>query len=214
MKILITAGPTREPIDAVRFISNHSSGRLGLALASASVAAGHATTLLIGQAVSAGDVHALSESGVIQERFDTVSQLQERLESHWPDHDVLIMAAAVADFRPSQIFAGKLHRGDQAITIELESTPDLVAMMAGKKRSDQVVVAFALEEPIGLEQRACEKLKRKGVDAIVANPLATMEGEWIAPLWLTTAGDLEKPGRMTKVDFANWLVQKIEQIRT
>ena len=149
MKILVTAGPTREPIDAVRFISNRSSGKMGIALASAALEAGHEATLLLGPGPE--DHTAPSACRLI--RFGSAAELQQLLESHWPEHQVLVMAAAVADYRPSEPFDGKISRDpDRALTLHLEPVPDLVARMAAARRPDQRVVAFALEEPEALEE--------------------------------------------------------------
>lgn len=213
MKILITAGPTREPIDAVRYISNRSSGRLGLALAAASAARGYATTLLLGPVTVKCDLRRCRETGVCIDRFDSGDDLQVLLASHWPNHDVLIMAAAVADFRPQAVLEKKLRRGD-GVTLKLVPTTDLVAAMAACKRPDQYVVAFALEDVNPLEQRGAEKLQRKGVDAVVANPLSTIDSDTITPEWITADGGSEAPGVMGKDDFARWLIDKLGNIRT
>jgi phosphopantothenoylcysteine decarboxylase/phosphopantothenate--cysteine ligase len=205
MRILITAGPTREPIDSVRFIGNRSSGRMGLALAQAAVEAGHEVTLLLGPGPETSEAPA----GCRTYRFESSAELKQLLGAHWPDHDWLLMAAAVADYRPAVVAEGKLPR-EGSLTLHLEATPDLVALMASMKRPGQRVVAFALEEPGQLEARAAAKLRRKGVDAIVANPLETMDSPAITPLWLTAAGGREAPGRMTKGDFARWLLRRVE----
>ena len=120
------------------------------------------------------------------------------------------MAAAVADYRPSRVEEGKLPRQtDQPLTVRMESTPDLVAQMAKTKRADQRVIAFALEEPAALEQRALDKMRRKGVDAIVANALKTMDSDMIEPLWLTEAGQRDALDEMSKPDFAKWLIARL-----
>ena len=204
MRLLITAGPTREPIDAVRFISNRSSGKVGLALAHAALDAKHAVTLLLGP----GPRDADAPPGCTLHRFETTLELESLLRFHWPKHDALIMAAAVADYRPVQSNAGKLPRGER-MTIEFEPTPDLVASLAATKKPSQRIIAFALEEPAQLEARAADKLRRKKVDAIVANPLDTMDADAITPLWLTADGKRESPGAMSKAAFARWLVAKL-----
>ena len=204
MKILITAGPTREPIDDVRFISNRSSGQMGLALADAADAAGHDVTLLLGPVLAPAD---LGERVTVR-RFVTTDDLDRLLKTCFPDCDLLIMAAAVADYRVAKTTAGKTER-KKALKIELEGTPDLVAGVAREKRDDQKIVAFALEEPHQLEARAVAKMKRKGVDAIVANPLVTMEDGGIAGVYLTAAGNRDEPGSMSKPDFARWLMDRV-----
>jgi phosphopantothenoylcysteine decarboxylase/phosphopantothenate--cysteine ligase len=205
-RLLITAGPTREPIDAVRFISNRSSGKLGIALARAADEAGHDVTLLLGPGPATPSLGSL---GVVY-RFESSAELKQLLEAHWRDHDVLVMAAAVSDYRPLTVHEGKLPRAASGtLTIELQPTPDLSALMAASKRPGQRVIAFALEEPDKLESRALEKMKRKGVDAIVANPLETMDAETISPVWLTRDGQRDAGGRMSKEEFAKWLLNKV-----
>ena len=206
MRILLTAGPTREPIDAVRFVSNRSSGRLGIALAHAGVDAGHEVTVLLGPVLAPV---SLSERCAV-ERFETCADLQRLLLEHFGQCQLLIMAAAVADYRP-QIQPGKLGR-DQAVMLRLEPTPDLVAQVAAGKSPRQRVIAFALEPPEQLEHRALAKMRGKGVDAIVGNPLGTMEADEIEPLWLTAGGQRLEPGPMPKDIFARWLVRKAEQL--
>lgn len=209
MRILITAGPTREPIDDVRFISNRSSGRMGIALADAAADAGHEVTLLLGPVL----VHAAAHERCEVVRFQTAADLQRLLEQHFPSCEVLIMAAAVADYRPAQRVEGKLPREEGGgLSLRLEPIPDLVAAVAQSKRPGQRVIAFALEEPDRLEARADEKMRRKGVDAIVANPLETMEDPRIAPVLLTASGGRIDPGPMSKPDFARWLVAQLPRV--
>jgi len=211
LRILITAGPTREPIDAVRFISNRSSGAMGLALTAAAVEAGHDVTLLLGPGPRDNELPA----GARVYRFQSSAELQQLLEAHFGDCDVLIMAAAVADYRPVIVQEGKLPRNSEGnLVLELQPTPDLVALMAQRRKPSQRIIAFALEEPDHLEQRAAEKLARKGVDAIVANPLATMESGTINAVWLTAdPSQRDAPGRMDKQAFAHWLLGKIAEIQ-
>lgn len=209
MKLLITAGPTREPIDAVRYISNRSSGRMGVALAAAAATCDAITqvTLLAGPGVA---VSELAAQRVDVLRFETTAELHALLHEHWPAHDALIMAAAVADYRPIAVHDGKLPRqADGNMHLSLEPTPDLVADMVAMKRADQRVIAFALEEPQQLEARAKAKLKRKGVDAIIANPLRTMDADAIEAIWLSATGDIDAPGEMPKPRFATWLIDRL-----
>jgi len=204
VNLLLTAGPTYEPIDAVRFIGNRSSGKLGLALAGAAIEADHAVTLLLGPV---GE--ATVPEGATVHRFETTEQLQALLSEHFPRCDALIMAAAVADFRPIAQEAGKLPRGEGQ-TLELESTPDLVAELAESKRSDQRLIAFALETPDELEERAADKLERKGVDAIVANALQTMGSDRVVMHWHAIPGERHTTDPMLKPDAARWLIKRIE----
>lgn len=209
MKLLITAGPTREPIDAVRFISNRSSGKMGVAIAAAAAKQGHRVTLLYGPGVDITAVKDICQC----HPFGSSTELKQVLDAHWASHDCLVMAAAVADYRPIEVSEGKLPREkDKSLTLELRPTPDLVAMAVQSRKPGQKIVAFALEEIEHLETRAAAKMKRKGVDAIVANPLGTMESAGITGVWLTAVGGREAPGRMPKEDFATWLMERIEAL--
>ena len=204
-RLLITAGPTHEPIDAVRYLANRSSGKLGVALAAAGRAAGWDVTLLLGPSCvpPPADAHV--------ERFESTADLAGLLDEHFGGCDVLVMAAAVADYRPVRSTAGKLPRTAEKRTIELEPTPDLVAACAERKRPDQHVIGFALETPERLNARAAEKLSRKRLDAIVANPLATMGGGEIEATIMTASGETHSPGSMTKQEFARWLIGWIDR---
>jgi phosphopantothenoylcysteine decarboxylase/phosphopantothenate--cysteine ligase len=173
-------------------------------LAEAAVEAGHRVTLLLGPVLAPA---SLGERVEVH-RFNTTSELEALLSDHFPGADTLVMAAAVADYRVASALAGKAERKKQ-MQIQLEGTPDLVAGVAQRKRDDQRIVAFALEEPHQLEDRARAKMKRKGVDAIVANPLVTMEDERIAAVLLWADGGRDEPGPMPKPAFARWLIEKL-----
>ena len=207
MRILITAGPTREPIDEVRFISNRSSGQMGFALAQAAYAAGHEVTLLLGPVLLPPSV--AEQVNVV--RFNTTAELEALLAEHFPQCDVLIKAAAVADYRPSEFIKGKTPRGE-GLSIQLEPTPDLVAGCAKTKREDQTIIAFALEDPTVLETRAVEKMQRKKVDAILANPLQTMDASDIEPILFHADGRRDSPGQMSKTELAGWLIDQIPTV--
>jgi len=210
-RLLVTAGPTHEPIDEVRFIGNRSSGRLGTALVDEAAAQGWDVTLLLGP-------HAAepNDTSVRVVRFQTTADLEALMAEHAPACDVLIMAAAVADYtpilgqKPGQTPSGKIKRGKGDIILKLRSTPDLIAGEAKRKRDDQIFIAFALEPRDRLLESARAKLERKGVDAIVANPLETMDADSIEAALLTpegAAGDTQGP--ISKTDFAGWLLGRV-----
>jgi len=209
--MLITAGPTHEPVDAVRYIANRSSGRLGIALAEAAAARRDRVTLLLGPTSSSPPQH----SQVTTHRFQTTAELQDLLRDLWSRHSVLIMAAAVADFRPAHRPGNteKRPRGDGPWMLELEPTPDLLAEAAGNARTDQLTVGFALGPADGLLDRAREKLAAKHLDAIVANPLETMGADRIqATLLLRDGRELSAP-ESSKAEFAVWLLEQIAEIK-
>jgi len=207
-RVLITAGPTHEPIDAVRYLANRSSGRMGIAIAEAALGAGLDVTLLL------GPVSASPPPGVNTLRFESAGDLEKLLQQHFPTCDILIMAAAVADYRPAASAAGKLPRTGDRMTLELEPTPDLVAACARARRPEQRIIAFALEEPAVLARRASEKMHRKGVDAIVANPLDTMGASNVSAIIFTSDGQAYMPPSdphrpSSKSEFARWLIEFI-----
>lgn len=208
VRILITAGPTHEPIDAVRFIGNRSSGRMGLALAEAAADRGWRVTLLLGPV---GPVPRLP--GVDVHRFRTCEDLRSLLGEHAPEADVVVMAAAVADYRPKPnpaMSGGKFRRTNAPLTLELEPTPDLLAEATRRRRPGQLFVGFALEPRAELLESAKSKLARKKVDLVVANPLETMDSDRVEAMVLAADGErADTPGVMPKRDFAPWVLSLI-----
>lgn len=202
MRILITAGPTREPIDPVRFLGNRSSGKLGMALVNAALAAGHQATLILGPV----DLTPPPEARTVH--VETTAQMHAAVMREFPSHDLLIMAAAVADYRPIAVADRKLGRGG-AMTLELEATEDIVASAAGSKRPDQKVIGFSLEAESDVA-RAREKLARKKLDMIVFNPLRTMNSATISASLLYPNGDREDLPEQDKDAFARTLVARLD----
>lgn len=211
--ILVTAGPTWEPIDSVRFIGNRSSGRMGVSIALAAREAGHDVILALGPVTITPP-----ESGprLRIERFRSTADLQALLERLWPaEANTLIMAAAVADYRPTKGGGeGKIRREEGGLTLHLEPTPDLVAGCVARRRPGQVIVGFALEPAGGLIDVATAKLRRKGLDAIVANPLETMDAEDVTGTLIRADGQCDSPDNpLDKMAFARWLVATLEASR-
>lgn len=210
-RILITAGPTFEPIDAVRFIGNRSSGSLGCALADAAARRGWNCLLLLGPTPLAP-----SSPRVRVERFRTCADLASLLAQRQGACDVLVMAAAVADYRPKtspEQLAGKLRRTDQRLVIELEPTEDLLAGCSRRRTPGQLLVGFALEPRDRLLASARDKLERKGIDLIVANPLETMESPLIEAVVIARQGpESRTDGPIPKPAFAEWILDIIEGV--
>ncbi|TVQ52232.1 MAG: phosphopantothenoylcysteine decarboxylase [Phycisphaerales bacterium] len=205
-RVLITAGPTHEPIDSVRYLANRSSGKMGIALAEASSARGWTTTLLLGPSA----LRPADSSHLTVHRFRTTADLQQRLQQSWPQHDWLIMAAAVADYRPKPASEAKLRRTSTKMTLELEPTPDLLAELAAGSRPDQRRIGFALEPADELVERARDKLARKSLDAIVANPLKTMDANEIEAILLFADGaEISSNGSLSKSAGAKWILDTI-----
>ncbi|NLF32299.1 MAG: hypothetical protein GX591_15595 [Planctomycetes bacterium] len=166
-RVLVTAGPTREPIDSVRFITNASSGRMGYAVAAAAAGRGHDVTLL------AGPVALPPPPGVDVVPFVTVADLAAALDAHFDRCDVLVMAAAVGDFTVARPAATKLRRGAGPLTLELIPTTDLLAGLAARRRPGQVLIGFAVAD-VDPDAVAREKLAAKRLDYIVVNTPAAM----------------------------------------
>lgn len=207
-RLLITAGPTHEPIDAVRYIGNRSTGRLGIALAEAAAKRNWRVTLLLGPTPL-----TTADTAIRLHRFQTTGDLEALLHQHLPECDILVMAAAVADYRPRRVPGAdgqKLRRTGEKMVLELDPTPDLVAGCAQRRSPGQTIVAFALEPEAELMASARAKLARKNVDAIVANPLETMESDQIrATLVCRDGQELKTDGQILKTQFAGWLLDAI-----
>ncbi|MEE2908569.1 MAG: phosphopantothenoylcysteine decarboxylase [Planctomycetota bacterium] len=202
-RILITAGPTHEPIDAVRFIGNRSSGRMGIAIAEAAHAKGCATTLLL------GPVSQQPPNKLTTLHFQTGTELQSLLTEQWPTHDILFMAAAVCDFKPESPGTGKWSRSEGPTTLKLTPTPDILAATAASSAPHQTLIGFALEHVSNLQARGEMKLREKGVHAIVANPLETMDSEQVEAMLLMREQSPVRPeGALSKSDFAAWLIEQ------
>lgn len=164
MKLLVTAGPTREFIDPVRFISNRSSGKMGCAVARAGVARGHDVTLIL------GPIHLSPPRGVRVFHVTTAAEMLDCVKKHLRASDALVMAAAVADWRPKRRAIRKLKKHDVLRTLELERTADILVSVRGEK-GKRVFVGFAAETDHVL-QEARRKLAEKGLDLIVANDVS------------------------------------------
>lgn len=165
MNVLVTAGPTREAIDPVRFVSNRSSGRMGYALAAAARRAGHAVRLV------SGPVALDPPPGVRLVRVVSAADMLAAVEQHLPWCDLLVMAAAVADWRPTQPAAHKLKKADGPPVIKWEPAPDILAAIAPRKKASQVFCGFAAETR-SLAREAKRKLREKNLDAIAANDVS------------------------------------------
>lgn len=171
LRVLVTAGGTREPIDQVRFIGNRSSGRMGIALAAAAAKRGAEVTLI------AANVALPAPPGVRRIDVETVAELARAAEGEFPQAHVLLMAAAPADFRAAQPAEGKLQRSG-ALELSLEPTEDILASLAARRSEGQTVVGFAAEaakDRGDAVERARDKLRRKGADLIVFNDVSNPE---------------------------------------
>jgi len=166
LRVLVTAGGTREPIDAVRFLGNRSSGRMGFALAAQAARRGAQVTAV------AANVSLPREPAVTYVDVETAAELGAACAERIEEADVLLMAAAVADFRPAAAHAGKLKKdgaADALRTLALEPTQDVLATLAARRRPGQILVGFAAEHGAGAVDYGRGKLERKGLDVVVVN---------------------------------------------
>lgn len=166
-RVLVTAGPTREPLDPVRFITNRSSGRMGYAIAEAALARGAAVTLVT------GPVSIAPPAGVEVVRVETASEMARETLSRAEAASIIVKAAAVADYRPATVADRKIKKGGETMTVDLERTEDILAAL-GRSKGDRVLVGFAAETN-DLVENARKKLSTKNADLIVANDV-TREG--------------------------------------
>jgi phosphopantothenoylcysteine decarboxylase/phosphopantothenate--cysteine ligase len=208
--VLVTAGPTREAVDPVRFISNRSSGKMGVAIAEAAWRRGAAVTLV------AGPLEVAIPTGVRIERVETTAEMSEAIGKLLPEKDILIMAAAPADFRPTAASKDKLKRAAGVKSLELESTADILASTRNRRKKNSTVVGFALETR-ELIANAERKLSDKGLDLIVANdalePGAGFGGDTNKVTFVYPNGSRESLALMSKSDVANEILDRIERIR-
>ncbi len=170
LRVLVTAGGTREPIDSVRFIGNSSSGRMGLALAQAARERGAEVTVI------AANIAIARPHGIEWREVRTAAELQEACERELPACDILLMAAAVADFRPVAPANGKLKKaGRERLRLELEPTADVLRGLSAQRRPGQTLVGFAAEHGEGALEYARGKLREKGLDAVVLNDISRVD---------------------------------------
>ncbi len=206
-KVVITSGPTVEPIDAVRFVSNHSSGKMGAALAAAALAAGAQVTVVSGPVPTAYPQEA---------RVVVVGTAEEMLRAavgEADDADAIICAAAVADYRPAEVHEGKLKKGadDAALeAVRMVRNPDILRTLAEQRRRGQVIVGFAAETS-DLADAAQRKLASKGADMIVANEVGGGRGFGAdeSRALIATSGGIEEMPLMPKAELAERIVDRI-----
>jgi phosphopantothenoylcysteine decarboxylase/phosphopantothenate--cysteine ligase len=191
---------------------------VGIALAEAAAGRGWTVTLLLGPTALTPADGSSGGSQVRVRRFRTTADLEALLKEEWPGADVLVMAAAVADFRPRPLDRadarqGKIKRSEGGLTLELEPTPDLTAGCNSVRRPGQRIVGFALEPRERMLESARSKIVRKGLDLVVANPLETMDDPAIEAVLLSPAGEVGRtPGRIPKDRFAAWLLERLESV--
>ncbi len=210
-RVLVSAGGTREPIDSVRYVGNRSSGRMGVALAAAAAARGADVTLV------AANVALPAPEAVHRVDVQTAAELQAALQDAFDRCDVLLMAAAVADFRPAAPVDAKVKKtGRDTMTLELEATPDVLSGLAARRTAGQTLVGFAAEHGDGALDFARDKLARKGLDAIVVNDISqpgigfdTADNE----VTIITAAGAQPVPRADKSQIARAILDAVDALR-
>jgi phosphopantothenoylcysteine decarboxylase / phosphopantothenate---cysteine ligase len=211
LRVLVTAGGTREPIDSVRYVGNRSSGRMGIALAEEAARRGAEVTLI------AANVALPRPSRVEVVEVGTAAALLDAARSAFATSDVLLMAAAVADFRPAEALDDKITKtGRERLALELEPTEDVLATLAAERGPGQLLVGFAAEHGDGAVERGRAKLARKGLDAVVVNDISRSEIGFDTPdnevTIVTAAGERHVP-LATKEAVAAAILDEVDALR-
>ena len=212
LRVLVSAGGTREPIDAVRFVGNRSSGRMGFALADEAAARGAAVTVV------AANVALPRNPRATYIDVETAAELQAACERAFAEADVLLMAAAVADFRPADPAADKLKKeGREDLSLSLEPTADVLRGLAAARRPGQTLVGFAAEaggDPLGEARR---KLRDKGLDAVVLNDVSRADAGFDVAtneVTIVTAGGEEHVPLTSKAEVAGAVLDAVVALRS
>jgi phosphopantothenoylcysteine decarboxylase/phosphopantothenate--cysteine ligase len=208
-RILVTAGGTREPIDAVRVLTNRSSGKQGHVIAEEAARRGASVVLVT-------TTDRAAPEGIEVVRVETAHEMHEVVRSRWPGSDVLVMAAAVADFRPIRSESGKIKKEAGVPEVHLEPTADILAEAGATKRSDQVLVGFAAETT-DLVENARRKMLKKNLDLVVANDVAQpgvgFDHDTNAVTFVRSAHDLESMPLSDKREVARRLLDIVVEVR-
>jgi phosphopantothenoylcysteine decarboxylase / phosphopantothenate---cysteine ligase len=212
LRVLVSAGGTREPIDSVRYVGNRSSGRMGVALAHEAARRGAEVTLV------RANVSLPVPAGVRALDVETAAELEAALQAEFPAADVLVMAAAPADFRPASPAADKIAKaGREGLVLELEPTTDILAALAFGRRPDQTLVGFAAEHGEGAVERGREKLTRKGLDAIVVNDISRADTGFDSEaneVTIVLAAREQAVERAPKSEVAAAILDVVQELRT
>jgi len=211
LRILVTAGGTREPIDSVRYVGNRSSGRMGFALAREAARRGAEVTVI------AANVGLEPPPVARLISVQTAAELAEACRRELPAADVLLMSAAVADFRPAGPVAAKLKKEDGVPKLELEPTEDVLSALADLTRADQTIVGFAAEHGAGAVERGRGKLERKRLDAVVVNDISAAGIGFEADdneVTIVTADAERHVPRARKERIAKAVLDEVERLRT
>lgn len=204
-RVLVTAGPTQEALDPVRFLSNHSSGKMGYAIASQAARRGAEVTLVSGR------TSLDCPYGVTRIDVTSAADMFREVTSHAEEADIIVMAAAVADYRPASVSDNKIKKKDGAMSIELERTSDIIGTLGAGRRDDQFLCGFSMETE-NLIENSRSKLERKNLDMIVANNLkvegAGFRGDTNVAV-LIKKSQVKELQLMSKIELADVILDEI-----
>jgi phosphopantothenoylcysteine decarboxylase/phosphopantothenate--cysteine ligase len=207
--LLITAGPTQEPIDPVRFLSNRSSGKMGYALAEAAVARGAQVVLI------AGPVHLADPAGVAIVKVHTAVEMREAVFEHLAQASIIIKAAAVADYHLSHVPSHKIKKTAVRLTLDLDPTPDILAEL-GQKKGDKLLIGFAAETDNLLDE-ARRKLRGKNCDMVVGNLVSGdgvgFESDYNEVVLALATGQTVPLGKASKREIADRILDEAIKLR-
>jgi phosphopantothenoylcysteine decarboxylase/phosphopantothenate--cysteine ligase len=210
-RVLVTAGGTREPLDAVRFVGNRSSGRMGFAIAEEAARRGADVVVV------AANVSLPRTPGIAYVDVETAEQLRSEVLSRFERCDILLMAAAVADYRPAEAHEGKIAKEERAaIELELVRTVDVLSELGARRRPDQVLVGFAAEHGAGALERARAKLEHKQLDLVVMNDISRPGIGFDAhenEVTIVSGGDERSVSRRSKDAVAAAVLDRVQELR-
>jgi phosphopantothenoylcysteine decarboxylase/phosphopantothenate--cysteine ligase len=203
MRLLITAGPTREYIDPVRYLSNPSTGLMGYEIARAAKSLGHRVTLITGPS------NLLPPKGISVKRITSAQEMYRAVNRYFPQCDAVIMTAAVSDYQPVRYYPGKIKKQNRAITLKLIPTPDILKSL-GKKKGHRVLVGFALETD-NLRRNVMKKLSDKNLDYAVANrPDSFGSNRITAEIW-SRQGLIKRFTKTTKRKLGEFIIRLLNK---
>lgn len=206
MKILVTAGPTREYLDAVRFLSSPSTGSMGFACARAARRRGHRVILIT------GPVSLKPPKGVKTLTVESAQEMYRKVKQVYPGIDAVLMAAAVADYRPAHPIAEKSKKSGKDRSLRLLPNPDILKEL-GRRKGSRVLIGFALEVQ-NARRNAMAKLRAKNLDYIVLNSPSSFGAPRVSAIVFSRKGPVENLRHVSKNDLAKKLVVLIEETRT
>jgi phosphopantothenoylcysteine decarboxylase/phosphopantothenate--cysteine ligase len=209
--VLVSAGPTEEPLDPIRYITNRSSGKMGYALAEASRRRGAAVTLV------SGPTRLQPPAGVTVENVRTTEEMSGAMLRYLDGATMVLMAAAVVDFAPTRVEDGKIKKRQGSLTVEFKPTFDILAEIARRRKPHQIIVGFAAETE-NLLENAAAKLREKHLDMIVANdvtqPGAGFDSDTNIVTLIFPGGEVKALGKMSKLDVANAILDEAIGLRS